>query len=101
MKDIPLGEVIAHRELEFTCEHGEKQTVQVHVGQPVQDGSGPWLCPYRIEGSSFQKQFRMVGEDSMQALSLTMKTIRVELEVLAKDKKGSFTWFGGTDLGFT
>ena len=35
----------------------------------------------------------------MQALILALKTIQVELEVLAKNNNGSFTWLGASDLG--
>ncbi len=35
----------------------------------------------------------------MQSLILALRTVAVELEVLAKDNSGSFTWFGDSDLG--
>ena len=35
----------------------------------------------------------------MQALLLAQKIVAVELEVLARDNGGAFTWFGDSDLG--
>lgn len=98
--DIPIGEVIVQRELEFCALDSSKQTVVVCIGRPVRVGDGPWLCPYLIEGASFHRQFRSAGEDSMQALVLAQKTVVVELEVLARDNGGSFTWYGDINLGF-
>jgi hypothetical protein len=100
MTSIPIGEVFVQRDLEFYGVDGSKQTVMVCLGKPVRDGDGPWLCPYLIECASFRRQFRAAGEDSMQSLVLAQKTIVVELEVLARDSGGSFTWYGDTNLGF-
>ena len=97
---MPLGEVFAMRELEFHPVDGQTQPVSVRLGKPVQENGGPWWCPYLIEGPSFRLQFRMAGEDSMQALVLAQKTILVELEVLARENQGSFTWLGDSNLGF-
>ncbi|CAE6699014.1 hypothetical protein XA1314C_03770 [Xanthomonas arboricola] len=35
----------------------------------------------------------------MQALLLAQKIVAVELEVLARDNGGTFTWFGDSDWG--
>ncbi|WP_115005315.1 DUF6968 family protein [Xanthomonas campestris] len=99
MTSIPIGEVFVQRELEFHTPDGLAHAVLVHVGRPVQEADGPWLCPYLIEAPSFRRQFRIAGEDSMQSLILALRTVAVELEVLAKDNSGSFTWFGDSDLG--
>ena len=96
---MPLGDIVARRELEFVSESG-KESVQVYLGKPVQQKDGPWFYPYLIEGKSFERQFRTAGEDSMQALVLALRTIPIELEALAKKNNGYFTWFGDPDLGF-
>lgn len=101
MKHVPLTDVIAERELEFVPDRGSPQKVVVRLGALVRDQDGTWWCPYVIEGSSFRRQFRIAGEDSMQALLLTQKTIVVELDALAREHQGSFTWFGEPDLGLT
>lgn len=100
MNNIQLGEVVAERELEFIASDGSRQSVKVLLGKPIQEGNGPWFCPFLIQADSFQRQFRATGEDSMQSMLLAQKIIAVELDVLARDNKGSFTWFGDANLGF-
>ena len=97
---MSIGEVVARRELEFISADGTKQPVEVCLGKPLQEVDGPWFCPYLIKSQAFEKQFRVAGEDSMQSLLLSLKVVVVELEVFARDHKGSFTWFEGVDLGF-
>jgi hypothetical protein len=99
MKNMPIGDIVAQRELEFVDDAG-KESVQVYLGKPVQERDGPWFCSYLIKAKSFKKQFRIAGEDSMQALILALKTISIELEVLAKKHNGHFTLFGDPNLGF-
>ena len=98
-RHMPIDDIVAQRDLEFTGDAG-KESVLVYLGKPVQEKDGPWFCPYLIKAKSFVRQFRSAGEDSMQALILALKTIPIELEVLAKNHKGHFTWFGSLDLGF-
>jgi hypothetical protein len=100
MNNGQLGEVVAERELEFIASDGSRQSVKVLLGKPIQEENGPWYCPYLIQGESFQRQFRIAGEDSMQSMLLAQKIIAVELEALARDNRGSFTWFGDANLGF-
>jgi hypothetical protein len=100
MNNGQLGEVVAERELEFIASDGSRQSVKVLLGKPIQEENGPWYCPYLIQGESFHRQFRIAGEDSMQSMLLAQKIIAVELEALARDNRGSFTWFGDANLGF-
>jgi hypothetical protein len=100
MNHDQLGEVVAERELEFVASDGSRQSVRVLLGKPIQEENGPWFCPFVIQANSFQRQFRAAGEDSMQSMLLAQKVIAIELEVLARDNKGSFTWFGDANLGF-
>ena len=94
-------DVVAERELEFTASDGSKQPVAVRLGKPRHELGGPWFCAYAIECASFRREFRTAGEVSMQALLLARYTLVVELEVLAKDHHGFFTWFGEANLGFS
>jgi hypothetical protein len=101
MEIPPLGNVIATRELEFVNRLGNIEPFAVSVGAPVRIGEGePWCCPYLISGESFQKAFGVFGEDSMQALVLTLQVISTELGCLARDNEGAFRWFGQAELGF-
>lgn len=98
---VPLGEVIASRDLEFVHQDGRKESVRVFVGKPVAgDDEHQWWCPYVIKAESFEKSFRSAGAESMQALLLTVYIISVELEALARRYNGAFTYFGKGDLGF-
>jgi hypothetical protein len=97
----PLGTVIATRELDFVRENGESELALVFVGAPVQpEANGPWQCPYQIRTPSFERNFAIAGEDSMQALILSIHVIGSELIALERKYKGVFKQYGGTDLGF-
>jgi hypothetical protein len=94
----PITEIISQRELEFVSDSG-KESVQVCLGKPVKEKDGVWRCPYFISANSFERRFRICGEDSMQALILALKSITNDLEVFAKQYKGHFTWFDQQDVG--
>jgi len=101
MTKVPLGEVIAVRDLTFINRSGIAESAKVAIGRPVMgEDEHQWWCPYRIEVPGFRKEFRMAGEDSMQALLLTVQIIKTELEALARDQGGRFEHFGESDLGF-
>jgi len=99
-RPLDLGTIIAERHLTFTWPDGSIEPVQVLIGTPVPDGEDSWLCPYLIQAASFNKLFRMVGVDSMQALILTTHVLGDELGALARKHGGTFQFFGDTDLGF-
>ncbi len=97
----PLGNVIATRELDFVHESGVVELAVVSVGEPVQsDESGPWLCPYQVRTPSFERAFAIGGEDSMQALILSLHIISSELISLERQHGGVFKQHGAPDLGF-
>lgn len=74
---VPLGTVVAHRELR--TEAGAP--VHVRVGAPVHVGDGwDWACPYRIEGLGQPVVGRAFGIDALQALQLVSSAIRGDLE---------------------
>jgi hypothetical protein len=100
IEPIPIGTVISSRELTFTRSGETEEAVIVTIGAPIQAGDDYWVCPYQIKAQSFQKQFRMAGVDSMQALIHTVGIIAVELETLALKHKGTFQYFDDPDLGF-
>jgi len=90
--------VIASRELVFTRSDGLSETVKVFLGAPMLSEHDDWLCPYLIQGMSFQKQFRMVGIDSMQALIHSVHILADELASLARKHDGKFTYLGDSEL---
>jgi len=101
-RTIPLGEVFATRELEFTHSNGRKETVQVLVGRPVcvDQSQQEWWCPYLVKAESFEKQHRSIGGDSMQALILSTQIISTQLHALARQHNGTFTYLGESNLHF-
>jgi hypothetical protein len=97
----PLGHIVATRELDFERSSGEVELALVMVGEPVQPTSdGPWYCPYQIRTTSFEKSYAIAGEDSMQALILTLHVLSSVLISLERQHGGQFKQYGGRDLGF-
>ena len=86
-----IGIVIASREMEFRYEDGTTESFLLRVGMPYECGDGfDWCCPYEFGTESNRKLFGMCGIDSLQALELTMKTLKVEIEYWERTKKGKF-----------
>ena len=86
-----IGAVIASREMEFRYEDGTSEKFLLKVGMPYEYGDGlDWCCPYELGIESNQKLFGMFGIDSLQALELTMKTLKVEIEYWERNRKGKF-----------
>jgi hypothetical protein len=101
MSKVPLGEIIAVRDLTYISGVGVAKAARVSIGKPVMgEDAHQWWCPYRIEAPDFSKEFRMAGGDSMQALILASQIIATELEALARDHGGRFEYFGERELGF-
>lgn len=74
---VPLGTVVAHRELRTAA----GIPVHVRVGAPVHVGGGwDWACPYRIDGLGKPVVGRTFGIDALQALQLVSSAIRSDLE---------------------
>jgi hypothetical protein len=93
----PPGPVVASRELRFTTASAESEAVLVEVHAPVRT-DGTWWCRYEITAGSFSRVFALAGEDSMQALLGSICIISTELDVLAKERRGKFSYFGDGDL---
>lgn len=87
-------DTIAERSLVIDC-GDRKLEASVRLGCPVLDASGEnWMCPYEVKVENESKSFRIHGIDSMQALVLAMKTLDVEIEVIAKKLGGTPQWLG-------
>lgn len=86
-----IDEIIAIREMEFISHDGQKEKAFLKIGKPFEHSKDlDWCCPYELSTESHKKLFGMIGIDSLQALELTMKTLRVEIEYWEKSKKGKF-----------
>jgi hypothetical protein len=93
----PLGRVIAERELRFMRSSGESEAVVVSLGTPARL-DGTWWCPYKIHSPSFSRLYALAGEDSLQALLGSACILKTELDALAREHGGSFSYFGDHDL---
>jgi len=95
-----LGAVIASREMEFLYEDGRTEKFWLKVGAPYEHGDGfDWCCPYEIGTDSDRKLFGAFGIDSLQALELTMKTLKVETDYWERTKKGKFLFLDEEGAG--
>jgi hypothetical protein len=86
-----IDAVVASRQMELRFEDGRTEMFLVRVGMPYEYGDGlDWCCPYELGTESNRKLRGMFGIDSMQALELTMKTLKVEIEYWEKSGNGKF-----------
>jgi len=81
-----LGEIIALRKIDFLHDDGKRVSAEIKVGKPVECDDA-WCCPYEISTGAKSKLGYMVGIDSLQALELSMKTLRVEVNYWEKTYK--------------
>lgn len=86
-----LGQVIAERQLIFISDEGTTEAVTLRVGLPhACKEPEAYVCPYELASKNYTKLFGMVGIDTIQALELTVKTLKVELDHWEKKFKGKF-----------
>ena len=86
-----LGQVIAVRNLVFVYDNDMSETTTVKVGLPyASDEPNAFICPYEISSESHSKLFGMVGIDAIQALDLTMKILKTELDYWERKYSGKF-----------
>ncbi len=86
-----IRDVVACRELVFISSDGKMENVLVKIGMPYEyNEQKDWCCPYELVSESHRRLYGMIGIDSLQALELTMKTIKTEIEFWEKSKDGKF-----------
>lgn len=96
-----LDDVIAVRTLEVLDAEGHLlRHATVLIGQPKQEASGEWRCPYQIIGLGMDRVFGALGLDAIQALQLVMVVIGGTLAGTPEAEQGRLRWEGGEDLGF-
>jgi hypothetical protein len=78
VKRLPLGRVIAQREL-IATETGGVLSVQVGMPRPI-GGGWDWACPCRILGLGKPIERHVHGVDALQTLQLVSAALRDELE---------------------
>ncbi|MEV0597454.1 DUF2283 domain-containing protein [Nonomuraea cavernae] len=82
---------IARRTLTLATEPpGE---VIVAVGLPVEEPTGEWSCPYRIDGlAGWEHERKVTGVDALQALELVLVMVRAALAGSHEFKEGLLCW---------
>ena len=71
MRREDFGEEVASSEYVFRFPDGSERLVRLRLGRPYADGGPPWACPVELAG--FERRYPdIVGEDSLQALSLAL-----------------------------
>jgi hypothetical protein len=92
------NEFIAERMLELHRQDGSTSVVRIEIGRPEKcgdddEGGEDYRCAYKISGLSEVPKLRWIyGVDSLQALTLCMKMVAVELE--EAQRKHKLTWPG-------
>lgn len=98
MSVFQLGDILAERALEARDAAGQTEPVRLVLGIPQLHEDGTWICLRRIIGIGDENVRPGYGADALQALVLSLRMARVELEVLGKRERKTITWFGGEDL---
>jgi uncharacterized protein DUF6968 len=93
-----LGRVIAERKLRFVRWRRPTGIVSVRFGQPVRSpraqSGDPWWCPVQVTGLAKRSVRPIAGEDSVQALVLTLEFVTNVLPVEAERAHGRLEWLG-------
>jgi len=96
-----LGEVIAIREMLFVGNDGSSEAVTLKIGTPCAcDEPEAFICPYEISSKKHSRLFGSVGIDTVQALTLTMKTLKVDLDYWEKKFDGELHFLDEKGHGF-
>ena len=82
---------IAHRTL--TLRTDPLREVVATIGLPIEEPTGEWSCPYRIDGlAGWEHDRKVTGVDSLQALELAMAMVRAALAGSHEAKEGWLSW---------
>ena len=101
-KVIPLGSVIAERELSFSRPGEATRIIRVRIGAPIPDPAYPSsaLCPIVVAGFDKKEKLVLGGVDTLQALLFGLQALTGFLRLCAKQHRGTLTWLDSPDLGF-
>ena len=80
-----LGRVVARRVLSEKGHPNREIVVSLGMPRPDRHKGGDWECPFLIEGIGKPKVQKVFGVDSMQALVIAIKGIRVTLETVGRE----------------
>ncbi|GAA3171867.1 DUF2283 domain-containing protein [Nonomuraea roseoviolacea] len=67
--------------------------VTVSVGVPVEEPTGDWSCPYRIDGlAGWEHERKVTGVDALEAVDLALAMVRAALAGSHEAKEGLLSW---------
>lgn len=91
-----LNEVVATRILEVVNEHGQPvETVNVSLGRPQQEPDAiEWGCAYQIDGLGYDRPYRTLGIDGLQAMAGALLVIGGSLQGEDEVQAGRVRWAG-------
>ena len=96
-----IGVVIASREMTLRFDDGKKEKLTLKVGMPFEFGENyDWCCPYELCSETSKRLRGMFGIDALQALQLTMKTLKAELDSWEISSKGKIYFLDHEGHGF-
>ncbi|WP_205304486.1 DUF2283 domain-containing protein [Nonomuraea montanisoli] len=82
---------IARRTLTLRTEPPSEVTVS--VGVPVEEPTGDWSCPYRIDGlAGWEHERKVTGVDALEAVDLALAMVRAALAGSHEAKEGLLSW---------
>jgi hypothetical protein len=91
--------VIAQRRLIIADPSGDIE-VPVRLFQPEEDDR-MWICRYEIDWPNRRRSYFAAGADGMQALTLAIRIIGVEIYTSEYHESGTLRWFEqGRGYGF-
>lgn len=82
--------IIANRSLHLQDGKSDVE-IPVRVFVPEPDGNA-WSCKYEIDWPNYTRHSKIVGFDSMQALTLALQAIGTEIYTSDFHKSGSLSW---------
>ncbi|MFS8105159.1 hypothetical protein LFM09_49525 [Lentzea alba] len=97
---MELGEIVAERRIEGVAPDGAHFEVVIRFGTPRPDPlstNGDWECPHQIVGLGDDTVQASYGVDSLQALLLSVYSVRLKLA----DSGTTLEWLGMPELGLT
>ena len=85
------SDIVASRDLEFRFSGGAAESVEVSFCKPsFNPDVGYWECQYSVVGESIDFKRNAAGADSVQALSIALKSVATDLRQIELSQDGSF-----------
>jgi hypothetical protein len=102
---LPLGQVIATRQLDRKRDDGSVTPVEARIGAPVPYNDltnkiAAWACSYEVVGIDDDIVRTVIGGDSIQALYFALVAAGAAITSSVPHRAGKVTWLGFPEVGF-